>query len=185
MPAFTAREAMRLAYVSRPYAGGQAVAGGVGAGDQLVPRFERRCGDDRAKDFFLHQFEGVVAVRKDRRRDEIPVRQVAAQPIAASHDLCAALPAAVQVAQDRHQLSLRHDRPDVYLWREAAADTDALRLLGQPVEHLLIHRLLDEQARPGHALLARGAEHGPRRAFDRFLDIGVSENDVRRFAAQL
>ena len=65
------------------------------------------------------------------------------------------------------------------------ADLHAFRRLDQIVEKAVVHRLLDQDPRPRAAVLAGVVEHGVRRGRSRALDVGVLEDHVRRFPAEL
>ena len=53
------------------------------------------------------------------------------------------------------------------------------------LEELVVDGALDQDARPGAAVLAGVAEHRHRRIGGRLLDVGVGEHDGRRLAAEL
>ena len=68
---------------------------------------------------------------------------------------------------------------------ERLADRDGSRLLDHRVDELLVDRPLDQDAAACRADLALVEEHAEQRAFDRHLEVGVGEEDVRRLAAEL
>ncbi len=68
---------------------------------------------------------------------------------------------------------------------ERAAQPDQLRPLDQPVDELVVDRLLDEQPGPGRADLAGVQEDGGEGVVDGDLAVGVGEDDVGVLAAEL
>ena len=73
----------------------------------------------------------------------------------------------------------RHERPHLGLAIQRIAEPDPRRLLDERLEHAVVDRSLDEQARPGRADFALIGKRAEERAVDRRIEIGVGEDDVR------
>lgn len=87
--------------------GSETVDGIVGHLDNLVDGLEFGNGDDRAEDFFLHNFHGALDISEDSRLDEVAlVTDTAAAHVASSTFALAGL----DVAHDTIVLGLRNLR---------------------------------------------------------------------------
>ncbi len=86
-----------------------------------------------------------------------------------------------------HALALgeRGDGPDLGIEARGIADARGLGNRGQAVDHLVMHLALDQQPRARDAGLAGGGENAGDGAVDRVIQLGIGEDDVGRFAAQL
>src|SRR5207249_7250093 len=119
---------------------------------------------------------------EDGRLDEIPFL---ADALAAGQHLGAALAARVDVAHDAVELLLADLRALRGGGVEGIADFGLLHFLEHAIDKLIVHLLLDKQARAGAAALALVEEEGEVRALDGGIQIGIGEDDVGTLAAQL
>src|SRR5207245_11588424 len=104
---------------------------------------------------------------------------------AAAHGHARLAAADLLVALHTLELLARDERAHLGLAFDPRPQADALGLLDHRVQHLLVDGPLHEHAAARRADLALVDEHAEERAVHRGLEIGVSEEDVGRLAAQL
>jgi hypothetical protein len=81
-------------------------------------------------------------------------------------------------------LLLGDQRPELDGGVEAVPDLDLASLVDHALDHLVVDRLVGEQARSGGAALALVVEDRVRDAANRVIEIGVRKHDRRRLAAE-
>ena len=108
-----------------------------------------------------------------------------ADALAARHALRPVLLAVFDVLENLVELGLVDLRTLLRLRVERVADLRRAVLLGDAIDHFVVHLLLDEQPAAGTAALALVEVQGQVRAFDGRVEIGVGEDHVRALAAQL
>ena len=86
----------------------------------------------------------------------------------------------------QHLLVLRDVGHRTYLCLEerGVADLRPPREIHEPVDELVMNRLLDQQPRSGDAGLACGGEDAGNRSLDRVVHMGVVKDDIGRLAAE-
>src|SRR5262249_17521382 len=99
--------------------------------------------------------------------------------------LCPLSEARFEIVANTVKLLLRDQRAHVRVGLESMAYLDLLGLLGDALDHLVEHVFLDVEPGPGAAALAVVEEDRHGSARDGGFYVGVVEDDVRRFAAEL
>ena len=172
---------MRLADVARPNCGCQAVIAVVRARDDFFGIGERHRRNHRAEDFFLDDFHILVRVDQDRGLNEIS----AVTGLVASNDrLRAFREARFEVSADAIQLFFGDQRPHLRFRLKPRSNFNLLRVIGDAFDNTIVDRFLHVEARSSAATLAVIEEDCTRRAGNRGFEIGIFEDDVRRFATE-
>src|SRR6476659_6359483 len=95
------RHANRFRYILRPYRGGKAVLGVVRKSDGVFFRIERRHRQYRSKNLFAENSHRWCHVVKDRRLEEIPLRELLRlRPLTAAKETSALVAADLDVRLD-------------------------------------------------------------------------------------
>jgi hypothetical protein len=97
---------------------------------------------------------------------------------ATHHQLSAFLLRYIDVTQHLVVLRTGGHRSDLCVVTHRIAHARSLCERGQLVHKLIVHAVLQQQARAGDTGLARGGEDTRHRAVHRVLEIGVAENDI-------
>ena len=177
---------MRLADVTRPHAGGEAVGRVVALQHGVVLVLERNDGDDRAEDLLTGDLHVVPHAGEDGGLDEVALLETLGRvALPADQRLRAFLLAGLEVAAHAVELVLADEGADARLGVEAGALLHARGGLGELLGEFVVHLLLDEEARPGAAHLSGTEEHAEQRPLHGGLEIGVAEDDVGRLAPEL
>ena len=166
----------------RPHACREAVRRVVRLLDRFLRRAEREHAQHRPEDLLLRDAVALRDVREDGGREPVPLLGQGARRLI---DLGALGLAGLDELLDAVELHLRVDRADVGVLVERVADAQRCHALLQLVDHRLVDRLLDEQARPRAADMALVEVDAVDDALDRLVDRAVVEDDVRRLAAEL
>src|SRR4051812_25901447 len=135
-------DAQGPADVAGPDRAGQAVGRPVGPRDGLVLVAERLDGDDRAEDLALDHLV-VLLEAGDHGRLEVEAGQVGLA--AAGHDLRVA-GLALEEALDALALAGAVERPEGRVGAEGVAHDEALGLLGEPADDVVVDLLAGEHA---------------------------------------
>ena len=150
----------------------------------FVVEFQHR--HHRPKDFLAGDAHAVGDIGEDRRLDEEPAfKTLQRRNAAAVMEGCSLGLADGDVAGHLLVLRFVDERTHLGLGIERIADADGLGALGQPVDEAIVEPVLDENPCAVGTDLAGGVEVGEQRAANRIFDIGVVENDQRRFPAKL
>src|SRR6266516_1126188 len=163
------RRAMRLLDVLRPDSSGEAV-------DRVIRE--------------LHALLEIVAREhrehavKDRGFDVIALA-VGLRRLPTSHELSPFVHTLLDVGEHGLLLFLGDEGAEPGVLIERIAGGHLLGALGELLDHLRMHRFLDQQARPRGAHFALAVEDPRLRAAHGSLQIGIGEDDVRTLAAQL
>jgi hypothetical protein len=174
------RDVEREVEVLGPEGRGEPVARVVGQLHGLRRRAECAGDEDGAEDLFLHQRCGGGQAGDQRRRVEAAlVRHVHGGAV----DL--ALGVGVDHAGDRRVLHRVHHGAHVDAFVERVADAELVHPRLEPGVEILRDAFLHEQPGARAADLPLVEPDGIDEAFDRAVDIGVVEDDVGGFAAQL
>ena len=178
-----ARELLAAPLVAGPDRGLQAVAAVVGELDRLVRIADPHHRQGRAEGLLGHAEHRVIDVGEHGRLEVTP-RPLAAR---APGDRGRALVERVaDVGLDQLQLRREDDRADVDGSRLAGRPlAQAADLLGQPLEELVVDRLLDVDPFDRDADLARVVEPVGGGGVGGALEVGVGEHDHRVLAAEL
>ena len=174
---------MRGGHIAGPDAGRQAITGVVGQRGNLcqIVRGIRHDAQNRSENLFADDAHRRIGVAEHGRFDEIAARAMA---MAARVQRGPGGFAFLQIAADPRQLHLGNQRPDLGRAIEPRSDADGAGTGGNPCDHCIMHRLVHDQPRSGHARLARIEKDAGGGAGDHRLDIGIGQHHHRRFAAQ-
>ena len=177
-----------LGYVERrvdvlaPDAGRQAVACVIGQGNRLGRRAEGHADDDRAENLFLRHYRRWLYIAQQRRRIIKPLTGQLAFALVAG---CALADAQLDQFVDTLALTLGHNRPHVDGFVERIADAERLHAPFEPAFKVDGDALIDEQTGAGTTDLALVEPYGVDYPFNGGIEIGVGEDNERRFAAEL
>src|SRR5438552_965452 len=103
--------------------------------------------------------------------------------LAASHEPGAILRARGDVREHGFLLPLGHDRAEPCVLVERVAGRELLRPLGELLDHLVVHRALDQETGSGGADFSLPVENPALGTADRRGQVRIRENDVRTLAA--
>src|SRR6476646_4582867 len=166
----------------RPDARRQSVRRVVRLLDRLLGRAERQHAQHRAEDLLLGDPVALRDIREHGRREPVALlRQLARRLV----DLRAFFLARLDERRDAIELLARVDRTDVGVLVERIADAQRRHALLQLLDRGLVDRLLHEQARAGAAHVALVEVDAVDDPFDRLIERGVVEEDVRGLAPEL
>src|SRR5580765_8492076 len=177
--------AHRAEDVARPDGGGESEVGVVGDAQRVLFAVERDDAVDRPENLLPGNPRGIVDVVEDRRLQEVAALQRCAGGAAAADRHFGFALADVLILAYAVELLAADERAHFRVAVERHAHFDGARLLHHRVEKALVDRSLDENAAAGRTDFALVEEDAEQRAFDRNLEIGVREEDVRRLAAEL
>ncbi len=175
---------MRFLDVFRPQAGGETVDRVVRELHALLEIVEREHREHGPEDLFardrhvrLHAVEhggfDVVALAVGFRR------------LAASDKLCAFVHALLDVGENGLLLFFGDERTEARVLIEGIAGRHFLRALSQLLDHLRMHRFLNQETRSGGAHFALAVEDPRLRPAHGSFQVGVGEYDVGTLAAEL
>ncbi len=167
---------------SRPDAGRQPVRRVVGQRNRLLRGPEGHRNQHRTEDLHLGDGGGGSDIGEEGRREEIALGW--AGPGWLPH-LCALLDALRHQSLDPLQLDGRDDGADVDRFVERIADAQRLHPFAQSGNETFFHAFLHQQTGAGAADLALIEPDGIDHALDHAIEIGILEDDERRFAAKL
>ena len=174
-------DAVRAPHVCRPHARRETVRNAVGQAQSLFFAAKAQDGHHRAEDFFLGDAVRGLHVGKDRGREKVPAVRAA---LTAGQQGGAVLLPQRDVVAHTLELLLRHQRAHACLGVERIAGAQVGDGGGEGFEEFVIEAVLHEDARARGAHLplvvvnaGGGATHGA-------LEVGVSEDDVGRLAAE-
>src|SRR5271165_1529926 len=172
-------DAQSAADVTRPHRGREPVARGVGPCDRLLLVAEALHRDDRAEDLPLDQLVLLLETGDDGR---LEVEAGPLGPPAPGHDLRVRRPA-LEEAPDPFELARRVDGAERGLGRQRVADHEALGLLGQTEDDVVVDPRAGQHAGGRRAVLPGVVVAGARDRLQRALEADVVEHEHRRLAA--
>jgi limonene-1,2-epoxide hydrolase len=174
-------DVMRLLDVAGPNGGGKAVQSPIRAVDHFVDALKRDDAHHRTKDLFLRDFHVVLNIGEHGGLDEVAA---IADAIAAADQFRALVTARANVAHDLVELRLVYLRALFRSWIERIADGAFLRSDAAFFDELIVDLLFDKHPRSSAAALAVIEEQSEVGAFDSFIQVCVSENNIRTLPAE-
>ncbi len=176
---------MRLLYVARPDGRRQTIRIVVRLLDDLVDIVEAERRQHRTEDFFLSDLHVILHATENRGLNKESLAAVHADAISTRNQLRAFLLACLDVAEHGLHLLLADDCAQARFRIERIGGLHLLGASDQLFEEFVLDFAFDEQPRACVADFALAVEDSGDRALDRVVDIGIGENDVGRFAAEL
>ncbi|SVK51774.1 Uncharacterised protein [Acinetobacter baumannii] len=177
---------MRAGQIVGHHARGQAEGGVVGAAHHFLFVLVAKDAHHRPEDLLAHDFHIVTAVAEHRRRHISALAEFAmGDAFAAAQQARAAVFAALDKAQHRFHVREADQRPEVGLRIGRVTDANALYALEDFRLKLRLQRRRHEDAGAVGAHLAGTVEVGHHGDIGGAIQIGVVEDNQRRFAAQL
>ncbi len=151
--------------------------------DRLVLVGEGADGNDRAEDLLANRAHRRCRVGQHRRVDEVSAELV--DRAATARDRGAVGPGRLEMPAHRCELLVSRERTHLGGRIHRVADDDPAGPGDQSVDKRVGHVAMDDDPRARHAGLAGRGEHTADDPIGRGVEVGVVENDLRRFAAQL
>src|ERR1700722_2481268 len=176
-----AGDLMSAADVARPDRCGKPVFGVVALENRIVLVGEGDRSADGAKNLLARNLHVVLDVGEQRRIDEVAL--AGSRGTTGRHG-GAFFSADFEESFDAIELLLRYQRSNGALLIEGIAHRDALAKIRELADYFVVAFALHENARAGAADLARIEEHAHHRGRHGLIQVGVREDDIRRFAAE-
>src|SRR5579859_6326264 len=177
------RDAQEPRTIARPHARHQAVGRSVRDAHRLILTVERNDHHDGPEDLLLREPMGGRHVREQGGSEVIAARRRIACDLAARRKRELA-PAELDVLLDPLALLPGYERPERRIRHRRTRD-EAFESFGEPRNGRWIETALDQNARARGTRLARILHAGADQEWQRALEVGVVEQDLRRLAAEL